>query len=51
MAAAKARLDQAVSSGRTNTQREQQRLDRLSSHIDALLQRTEVGRGGGASMR
>ncbi len=51
MAAAKARLDHAVSSGRTTTQREQQRLDRLASHIDARLQRTEVGRGGGSSMR
>jgi hypothetical protein len=50
MAAAKARLDQAVSSGRSTTQREQQRLDRLSSHIDALLQRTEVGRGRGSTM-
>jgi hypothetical protein len=51
MAAAKARLDQTVSSGRTTTQREQHRLARLSSHIDALLQRTEVGSGGGSPMR
>ena len=51
MAAAKARLDQAVSSGRTTTQQEQQRLGRLSSHIDALLQRTEMGRGGGSLTR
>jgi hypothetical protein len=41
LAAAKTRLDKAVSSGRITSQQEQQRLAKLPSRIDALLQRTE----------
>jgi hypothetical protein len=43
VSAEKTRLDQAVSSGSITSQQEQERLGRLSSRIEALLQRTGAG--------
>jgi hypothetical protein len=43
VSAKKTRLDQAVSSGSITSQQEQERLGRLSSRIEALLQRTAAG--------
>jgi hypothetical protein len=43
VSAMKARLDRAVSGGSITSQQEQKRLGKLSSRIEALLQRTGVG--------
>ena len=45
-AAAKTRLDQAVSGGRITSQQEQQYLSNLSSELGSLVQRTWTGGGG-----
>jgi hypothetical protein len=47
VSAKKARLDQAVSSGSITNQQEQERLSKLSSRIEVLLQRSEAGGPGG----
>lgn len=50
VSAKKTRLEKAVSSGSITSQQEQERLGNLSSHIEALLQRTGVGgRNNGGS--
>ena len=49
IAAEKARLEKALSSGSITSQQEQERLTNLSSRIDALLQRTGGGGPNGGS--
>ncbi|HEV2922998.1 MAG TPA: hypothetical protein VGW98_03130 [Solirubrobacteraceae bacterium] len=48
LSAKKKRLDQAVSSGSITSQQERERLTRLSSRMEALLQRTGAGGPSGA---
>lgn len=48
-AADKTRVDTALANGRITTPQEQQILSELSSRLDALVQRSSVGAGSGAS--